>query len=89
MQGLDSPSTSQRGLGELLLATGPGKVGTLLTDGDWLLLSTLQSNVSLRHYFNHWCYGSRWQRASPHATSFQAVEKTYLDVREAACVCAT
>lgn len=33
------PPRSQRGLRDILLVTGPGKVGALLVDGDWLLIS--------------------------------------------------
>lgn len=72
MQPLDAP-VSPWGLQDILLATGPGKVGTLLADGDWLFFSASQSNGDLRRYFNHLCYRSRLQQAAPHATSFLSV----------------
>lgn len=53
------------------LTTGPGKVSTLLADGDWLSLffSSSQSTADPRRCFNHLWYGTVAQQAAPHAPS--------------------
>lgn len=84
------PPVSPQGLRDTLLATGPGKVGALLADGDWLLLSASRSNVGPRRYFNHWEQDAA-SRSPRHLVSGgpSLLAITYLHVHEATCVYAT